>query len=236
MDYVLHYDILCERAKNRNLDCYTERHHILPKCMGGDESPENLVDLTPEEHYVAHQLLVKIYPENSGLVQAATLMTVHSKGEMRVNNKLYGWLRRRASKIAKRRVGDKNGSYGRKWFHNPKTLENIKCYPEDVPEGFIPGRKIKTDKECIVCGSPTSSRKANYCSKQCRVEGNRKLAYGLLKEFVNSNFRSINKFSKYKQISQQRISNLWITHVDGYDELTKNKVRDKEIYLTLLED
>ena len=27
--------------------------------MGGTDDEENLVELTPEEHYVAHQLLVK---------------------------------------------------------------------------------------------------------------------------------------------------------------------------------
>ena len=40
-------------------------------------------------------------------------------------------------------TGSKNGSYGRKWFYNPETLENIKCLPDDRPENFIPGRKIK---------------------------------------------------------------------------------------------
>lgn len=64
MNYSKHYDNLISRAKARVLDGYKERHHVVPKCMGGDNSPKNLVDLTPEEHFLAHQLLVRMHPEN----------------------------------------------------------------------------------------------------------------------------------------------------------------------------
>lgn len=41
-------------------DEYGEFHHIIPKCLGGSNSPENLVKLNPREHYIAHRLLTKI--------------------------------------------------------------------------------------------------------------------------------------------------------------------------------
>jgi hypothetical protein len=44
---------------NRELDCYTEKHHIIPRCMGGSNDKENLVTLTAREHYIAHLLLTK---------------------------------------------------------------------------------------------------------------------------------------------------------------------------------
>jgi len=50
--------------------------------------------MTPEEHYVAHQLLVKMHPGNDGLVSAAVYMACGTSKQSR-NNKLYGWLRRR---------------------------------------------------------------------------------------------------------------------------------------------
>ena len=62
--------------------------------MGGNDSLNNLVELTPEEHFVAHQLLIKMYPEVAKLVYAAKMMTIGSNNHCR-NNKLYGWLRRR---------------------------------------------------------------------------------------------------------------------------------------------
>ncbi|XAO17074.1 homing endonuclease [Escherichia phage FL23] len=60
MNYEKIYNSLIDRARNRALTGYKERHHIIPKCLGGSNDASNLVDLTPEEHYVAHQLLVKI--------------------------------------------------------------------------------------------------------------------------------------------------------------------------------
>jgi hypothetical protein len=48
------------RKKVKNGTCY-EKHHILPKSLGGTNSKDNLVLLTPKEHYICHKLLVEIY-------------------------------------------------------------------------------------------------------------------------------------------------------------------------------
>jgi len=74
MDYSGIYIKLIERAKGRIVDGYTEKHHIIPRCMGGDNKSRNLVSLTPEEHYLCHLLLVRIYPNNHKLVYAANMM------------------------------------------------------------------------------------------------------------------------------------------------------------------
>lgn len=92
MDYSRHYDVLIERARTRKLTGYSERHHIQPRCLGGSDAKSNIVRLMPEEHYVAHQLLVKMHPRHMGLLGALCLMSGNT-GHRR--NKLYGWLRRR---------------------------------------------------------------------------------------------------------------------------------------------
>lgn len=81
-----------DRARAREIAGYRERHHVLPRCMGGGDSKENLVALTPEEHYVAHQLLVKLHPDKHQLAFAALRMARGATG-----NKAFGWLRRRVS-------------------------------------------------------------------------------------------------------------------------------------------
>ncbi len=70
MNYKKIHDSIILRAISRKLDSYTEKHHIIPKCLGGDNSKNNLVKLTAKEHYVIHRLLVRIYPENYKLVFA----------------------------------------------------------------------------------------------------------------------------------------------------------------------
>ena len=93
MDYQNHYNRLIERANTRTVEGYTEGHHVIPKCLGGTDDLSNIVQLTPEEHYVAHQLLVKINPDNFGLIKAAHMMSVHNTN-VRIGNKKFGWLRR----------------------------------------------------------------------------------------------------------------------------------------------
>lgn len=108
MDYRRHYDALIDRARTRKLEGYVERHHVVPKCMGGTNDRSNLVRLTPEEHYVAHQLLVKIHPGNAKLVYSAWVMTT---GKER-SNKRYGWIRRLHSKnISAHLTGYKRGPF-----------------------------------------------------------------------------------------------------------------------------
>lgn len=115
MDYQKHYDSLVNRARNRSVLSYTERHHVVPKCMGGTDSKENLVNLTPEEHFVAHQLLVKLFPNNQKLIYAAAMMTRGHNGR-RANNKLFGWIRKQfALTHSKAMKGSKR----------PKTQEHI---------------------------------------------------------------------------------------------------------------
>ena len=93
MNYVQIYHSLILRAKDRTIDGYIERHHIIPKCLKGTNDSFNIVLLTPEEHYLAHLLLVKIHPHNRSLLYAAKMMAGQG------NNKTYGWLKRRSSEL-----------------------------------------------------------------------------------------------------------------------------------------
>ncbi len=52
------YDALIEKARNRSLEKPYERHHVHPKCLGGDKKSET-VNLTYREHFLAHWLLTR---------------------------------------------------------------------------------------------------------------------------------------------------------------------------------
>lgn len=63
---------------------YYEKHHIIPKCIGGDDENENKVLLTAKEHFICHKLLTYIYPNNRKLIFALFRM-LYSKNK---NNKI----------------------------------------------------------------------------------------------------------------------------------------------------
>jgi len=134
MDYQAHYDRLIERGKNRLLEGYGEWHHILPRCMGGGDEPENLVHLTAEEHYVAHQLLVKMHPGNKSLVYAVIMM-----GGTRSNNKIYGWVRKAFAESQKGKVTSEktkakmSAAHMGKPKHNAESRKKIAAARTGVP-------------------------------------------------------------------------------------------------------
>jgi hypothetical protein len=101
MNYQAHYDRLVDRAKQRTYaeGVYTERHHILPKCMGGDDSISNLVNLLPGEHLFAHRLLCRIYPNRPGLAYAVSKLAGGRIG--RESRRLYEMDRKRYSWVAR---------------------------------------------------------------------------------------------------------------------------------------
>jgi len=55
--YTKWYYNIVEAAKHRNVDGYVERHHIIPRSLGGSNDADNLVALTAREHFIVHHLL-----------------------------------------------------------------------------------------------------------------------------------------------------------------------------------
>lgn len=113
MNYNKIYQSLITRAKTRTqeIDTYYEEHHIIPRCIGGTDSSINLVKLTAEEHLLAHLLLVKLYPESSGMLIAASLMLTSSPsciGRASFNKK-YGYHRRALANQLKQLIWWNNG-------------------------------------------------------------------------------------------------------------------------------
>ena len=61
--YTRCYYNIVNRAKARIMEGYSERHHIIPKSLGGNNDVNNLVKLTAREHFICHWLLTKMLPE-----------------------------------------------------------------------------------------------------------------------------------------------------------------------------
>ena len=135
MNYAAHYKRLTERAATRTLTGYTERHHIIPRCLGGGDYAENLVYLTAEEHYVAHQLLVKINPGHVGLMWAALRLSRKSTG-----NKAYGWLRRA---LSEKKRGSKRPPFSAEWRANIGNAHRGKKIPKEVVAKMLASRGYK---------------------------------------------------------------------------------------------
>ena len=114
MKYEKIYSQIIERAKYRVLEGYKETHHITPRCMGGADEKDNLVDLTAREHFICHLLLTRIHPKHKGLRLAIWNMCNANRsyqGRYKPNSRLYEMIRTEYRKHIK---GENHPSYGRK--------------------------------------------------------------------------------------------------------------------------
>lgn len=103
MDHILIYNNIIQRAKTRNLNGYKERHHIIPKCIGGDNDNSNLVYLTAKEHYICHHLLIHIYPNVIELYHAFWMMS----NRFKINSRDYEEARTKIASQMRKNVGTK---------------------------------------------------------------------------------------------------------------------------------
>lgn len=104
--YTRIYFSIIENARNRTIDGYKEKHHIIPQSLGGTNDLNNIVELTAREHFICHLLLTKMVEgtAKSKMYQASWIMaSAVSKGQHRykVNNRIYEFLKLKMSEVKK---------------------------------------------------------------------------------------------------------------------------------------
>lgn len=98
--YTTWYFNLISKAQTRPITGYTEKHHIIPKCLGGDNSSTNLVHLTAREHFICHRMLTKMVDTSvkHKLVFAAWQQSRPSKHkDVKISSRTYETLRKQLS-------------------------------------------------------------------------------------------------------------------------------------------
>jgi len=212
MEYRSVYFKLIERAKKRSLKCYTERHHIIPRCLGGNNKKENIVKLTAREHYIAHLLLIKIHPNNHSIVKAAMMMCVNAKNQKRkMTNRIYGWLREKYSKQRSLLYrGKKCTTYNTCFVFNVDKKQSKRIKKEQLQQylnkGWLKGRVINFKTKYIVCSICKKEvfhkhyrnkiTFKTFCSKKCRDVYRRKNSN--IYNIINQNKKVIIKMYKDK--------------------------------------
>ena len=181
MKYLNIYNQLIHYRKHNKplLNEYTENHHIIPRSLNGSDDSSNIIELTGREHWIAHLLLHKIYKRKE-TIHACHMMAMNCNNREISNiknSKIYEAIRKEhakyVSKMAKQRIGSKNGSYGTMWICNISLKENKKIKKnEPIPEGWIRGRNKWNNINkyvCKKCGNKFSSTyQKKYCSKSCK--------------------------------------------------------------------
>lgn len=100
--YTNWYDAIITNAIHREelLD-YIERHHILPKSLGGSNRKDNIVKLTAKEHFVCHLLLTKmvigVYRRSMVFAARNMLYSNAYQKRQKITGKIYEIIKRDAA-------------------------------------------------------------------------------------------------------------------------------------------
>ena len=203
MDYQKIYNQIIERAKERILEGYKEKHHILPKCLGGSNDKNNLVELTAREHFLCHRLLCEIYPKNDKLWYALFLMAIgknrHSKTDpYKISSRTYEFLKLNfIENIKKKTISEDQKSKISKANSKKVTQYN---FNGDIIKTF----KSATDAEREMNNVPNKHWKKlrNNIDACCR--GNQKSAYGYIWKYegdrlnLNQHKTALDKGKRWK--------------------------------------
>lgn len=149
MDYLKTYKALISKARTAKKEGYTEEHHIIPKSVYGqgllDESglshvddENNLVTLTAREHFVAHWLLHRVFPEDRNLALAffgmAYLKTPDQKRDYIISSRTFAEAREAGTKAREKSIlqYDLKGNYLREWESLNDAAEELGIVPSGI--------------------------------------------------------------------------------------------------------
>lgn len=128
--YTTWYYNIIENRKQNPAAGYTERHHIIPKSLGGDNKKENIVTLTAKEHFICHLLLVKMTTDKEKAKMSYALRCLanqenHLQERYKITSRMYNVVKSLTREaIGSIMKGKDNPFYGK--THSIETKQKMK--------------------------------------------------------------------------------------------------------------
>ena len=93
--HLVRYNNFISALKGQVVEGYSEKHHIVPRSHGGSNKKDNLIALTPRQHFIAHRMLWKAY--GGSMARAYFMMSATGKYG-KIGSKTYAMAREEYSK------------------------------------------------------------------------------------------------------------------------------------------
>lgn len=177
--------------KNFKGKSYFEFHHVVPKCLGGDNSKSNLIALTAREHFLAHYLLMKIYPDNYklGIAFASFAMNANDFGKAVIyfNSRLY-------------ELSRKNIDFGA----TSRGTKRSKAFCENVSKA-LKGRVFTEEHKKAISKfhAECSGEKNSMYGKHHTEESKRKMSVNQKKAFTPERRKELSDWAKVRMLGNQ---------------------------------
>jgi hypothetical protein len=189
------YFEIINKNKDKERLGYMEKHHIIPKSLGGDNSKKNLIWLSAKDHFKCHQLLVEITTGEdrmkmwSGLWRMMNKQSRNQSREYTFTPEEYEIARKNhAFNHSVRMLGSKNYFYGKKHTDNTKKImsqaKKGKTYEEIF--GKDKAEKMRNQRRLEQIGKIKGPQNKIKCP-HCDIEGGE----GIMKRWHFNNCKKL---------------------------------------------
>jgi hypothetical protein len=171
---------MLSRRQAKSIVGYVERHHIIPKSLGGANEPHNLVWLTASEHLAVHLLLTKMVDGKEPLrkmhAAAIRMCNPQSRTQQRVFTEDYNDIRKECARLHSEYMKGKNLGSNNPFFNKKHSEESKKLIS-------LGGKGLKRSDQTKVNLSKSKLGSKNPATKEvtCPHCGKTGKAGGMLK-------------------------------------------------------
>lgn len=197
--YTKWYYSIINNAQNREINDYKESHHIIPKSLGGDNSIENLVNLSAREHFICHWLLTKMVNNEKHRYQmwnafSCMLYRENNKQERyKVTGRIFENIKKEDAKIKSIKFsgignlmygkkGEDHPAYGKHWSdeHRKNASLSHKGVVRTLESREKQSQKMKGRKQSLEHISNRSGVNHPGYGKELNLERKEKIRQGVL--------------------------------------------------------
>lgn len=196
--------------KNHVNYIYLENHHIIPKALGGTDNLNNLILLTPKEHFICHWLLTKM-----------CINTFYKQKMLNAFSGMFSWKDKRNLTSKQYQIIKENCK------SRIRTSESrAKQSQTNLSKNIISSRKGKTLKEFY--GDDVKSLEVGRKISES-LKGKTKKSYNKSKNYINSNskrctdginqFNSINEMCSFHKITKTELHKQFLSVESNFNLL-----------------
>jgi hypothetical protein len=161
-----------------------ECHHIIPKSMSGSDDSDNLIKLTPREHFIAHLILWKAF-RNKQTNFALWSMQMKQR-DFKMNSKIYQTLKEEQQHLQSERMKTENPMYKKECCEKISTYKKGKTLSQQTKQKMSESRKgIKKSEETKVKMSQSAKgkkksdiHKLNLSKNHANISGSKNPMFG----------------------------------------------------------
>lgn len=197
-----YYAIIYNTPTNRY--GYVERHHIIPKSLGGSDDPSNIVELTAREHFICHWLLSKMLEgkNRERMIYALRLMCKRKLHNRHVTSRVYeNTKEQHAAAMSKRHKGKKLTNEQREALNKANVGRKWTPHQHAVMSEKLKGRTFSEEAKVKMSMAAKNRKRAPHSE-----ETKQKIALSNSKPLSDERKKKISEAHKGKKLSQEAIA------------------------------